>query len=439
MPPRKPTSAASASAAASSSSAWVSAPPTAADGFAFAHGDFFAEASGQNRHRRATPAEVREHFASGSDKDHPAHWFEAQLVHYGLQPSKTKSVARMRLFDAVNAGKLTVPAHMTTLEGKLKREWNKSEKEAKKRAETKKTAETKPTAKKTEPTKPGPKAKAETKARATGTTAKPETKKKTERKKTTEPKPAAGTKRKATTNSTPSSRAPKKTKMATSTARTTAADPPTAPTARPKQTARRGGSFARGRSGPPEGNYSIYDDDEDEDSHRDYDSGDSGCSSRPDDGGRKPCPMNGSYELECPDVESQWPHYGSDFELNLAYDGRFLWGKFDLGVVEGVLRMENPPKRPSTTPAYFTWRGREDEGQSFYGENHRGWIKFLPTGGIEGYVDYQGISFTGRRDPEVSDYIRPNTVESEWDNYTEDLYEYERVSRWGGSRYGGWH
>ena len=55
------------------SSSWVGAPPVAAEGFAFANGEFFAEASGQNRHRRATPAELKTHFTSGSDRDYPAH------------------------------------------------------------------------------------------------------------------------------------------------------------------------------------------------------------------------------------------------------------------------------------------------------------------------------------------------------------------------------
>ncbi|KAI0137254.1 hypothetical protein BJ170DRAFT_689600 [Xylariales sp. AK1849] len=106
--------------------------PVVKENFAFANGDLFAEASGQNRHRRATPAELKDHFKSGNDKDRPAHWFEAQLIHYGLQPSKTKAVARMRLFDAVNAGKLSVPAHITKLESELKKEWAKKDRDAKK-------------------------------------------------------------------------------------------------------------------------------------------------------------------------------------------------------------------------------------------------------------------------------------------------------------------
>ncbi|KAI1471047.1 uncharacterized protein F4812DRAFT_164585 [Daldinia caldariorum] len=107
------------------------APPVSKDGFSYA-GDIFAEASGHNRHRRATVAELRDHFQRGSEKDHPAHWFEAQLIHYGLQVSKTKAVARMRLFDAVNGGNLAVPAHIQRLEADLKKEWIKKEREAKK-------------------------------------------------------------------------------------------------------------------------------------------------------------------------------------------------------------------------------------------------------------------------------------------------------------------
>ncbi|KAL6413319.1 hypothetical protein AUP68_02828 [Ilyonectria robusta] len=107
--------------------AWQGAPPVSEDGFAFVNGDFFADASGQNQHRRTTVAEIKEHFASGSDRDHPAHWFEAQLIHYGLKPTKAKAVGRMRLLDASKDGKLTVPPHITKLESKLKKEWTKKE------------------------------------------------------------------------------------------------------------------------------------------------------------------------------------------------------------------------------------------------------------------------------------------------------------------------
>ncbi|RYP54264.1 hypothetical protein DL768_000838 [Monosporascus sp. mg162] len=132
------------------------APPVTRDGFSYAGGDLFVEASGHNRHRRATPAELRALFfeksgSSDSSHDRPAHWFEAQLLHYGLPPSKTKAVARMRLFDALKAdgknSKLAVPAHIQQLEAELRKEWAKREREAKKALKDSSTAAV-PTAKK---------------------------------------------------------------------------------------------------------------------------------------------------------------------------------------------------------------------------------------------------------------------------------------------------
>ncbi len=108
------------------------APPAIKDGFSYAV-DFFAEASGYNRHRRATVPELKAHFkAPGKANDRPAHWYEAQLLHYGLKPSKTKGTAQMRLFEAVTQGNLTVPSHILKLEAELKKDWNKREREAKK-------------------------------------------------------------------------------------------------------------------------------------------------------------------------------------------------------------------------------------------------------------------------------------------------------------------
>ena len=108
-------------------SSWLGAVPVVENGFAFANGEFFAEASGQNRHRRATLDELKAHVDSGSDKNHTAHWFEAQLIHYGLPSSKVKSVARMRLYDAVKADTIAVPTHIVKLEAKLRKEWTRQD------------------------------------------------------------------------------------------------------------------------------------------------------------------------------------------------------------------------------------------------------------------------------------------------------------------------
>jgi hypothetical protein len=106
-------------------------PPATRDGWSYS-GDFLVEASGNNRHRRATVPELKAVY-DGSDgaKDRPGHWYEAQLIHYGLPPSKTKGTAKMRLFDAVSKGNLAVPAHIKKTETELKKEWTKREREAK--------------------------------------------------------------------------------------------------------------------------------------------------------------------------------------------------------------------------------------------------------------------------------------------------------------------
>lgn len=73
------------------------APPAVRDGWSYS-GEFHVEASGHNHHRRATIPELKAVFdGSAGPKDRPAHWYEAQLIHYGLPPSKVKGTAKMRV------------------------------------------------------------------------------------------------------------------------------------------------------------------------------------------------------------------------------------------------------------------------------------------------------------------------------------------------------
>ncbi|KAF4818999.1 hypothetical protein CGCTS75_v011771 [Colletotrichum tropicale] len=104
------------------------AAPISRDGFSFAGDSFSVSASG-HVHRRSTLPELKAHFkAIGSGKDQPGHWYEAQLLHYGLAPSKVKGTAKMRLMEAVVAGEMTVPASLTALEKDMKKEWTKANK-----------------------------------------------------------------------------------------------------------------------------------------------------------------------------------------------------------------------------------------------------------------------------------------------------------------------
>ncbi|KAF4984696.1 hypothetical protein FZEAL_136 [Fusarium zealandicum] len=454
---------------ASAADASLGAPPAHEDGFAYAHGVFFAEASGQNRHRRATQDELKTHFQSGSDKDHPAHWFEAQLIHYGLPPSKTKSVARMRLFDAVNAGNLKVPANVNKLEGKLKKEWTKNDREAKKAS---KAAETRKPASSATKRKADDDVPAAKKAKTAPKTTTPKPKAVPKSTPTTAPKsaPKAATPKTATAKATSTKATASKAGPAATTAsapqpkkqtarrggisqgpsRSTAVAPvspePRAP--RTKQTARRSGAImARGRipapaqavdydyrapppysefsNDPfPSDGYSSYGGYQSESSHgNDFD----------DQVTLAPLGLiNGSYEIDCHDVTSEWSYDPEDFDLTLTIAGNALWGSFNLGIYEGVLYFDERPRRSSHDEIRFRWRGREDQGPIFYGNQNEGWIKFLGDGRIEGCLDMQRLHFQGRRHPGqgTRSAIDARSLQDEWNGYSEEVYEEENRSRW---------
>ncbi|KAI1652062.1 uncharacterized protein F4817DRAFT_321955 [Daldinia loculata] len=468
------------------------ASPISKDGFSYA-GDLFAEASGHNRHRRATVAELKDHFRSGSEKDHPAHWFEAQLIHYGLQVSKTKAVARMRLFDAVNAGNLSVPAHIQKLESELKKEWIKKEREAKKAF---KDATSSPAPKAT-----GAKRKAEssnvdvtvsvgginvtvsasnsnkkakTPTKPAATAAPPKAAKKTEAKPKT-PKAAATPKAASTTTTSKTTASKttvsKTTVSKTTTTKTTAAKAPltgwtarrggihqglgressaatsTASTpqpARPSQFALRGrGRATGGRGGSSNSPSPVkreYDDDNDDVKYEDSDDGYGYPSSSyrnsadlhdDDDEDLKPLGLlNGRYVLTSDFVTSEWGHI--NFSLVFTLSGTELWGRFDLGIVSGVMRLPQRPWQSSTESLGFTWRGQELEGPMIYGDSNHGSIRFLGGGKVEGKLDWMGITFEGSRvvGQGTRSEVDMSRMRAEWEGYNEDEYERENRSRW---------
>ncbi|KAJ2985469.1 hypothetical protein NUW58_g5513 [Xylaria curta] len=451
------------------------APAVTKDGFSFA-GDLYAEASGHNRHRRATVSELKEHFKSGSDKDHPAHWFEAQLIHYGLQPSKTKSVARMRLFDAVNAGKLAVPAHIKNLETDLKKEWTKNERQAKKAVSAARSTST------TSSTATGKKRKAEssnidvtvnagginitisansastsssaTKKAKTSTTAATPTKatKDTPKKKapaikaakdspkpkkTAAPKSAKpAEKPKASTAGTAKKQTARRGGISQGPSRGSASTAKAADNKHPraKQTARRSGAFvARGRV-PTSGAFSSSNDFEEppppysEYDNNSYDNSDQYDDSDRDDhyGAYNNSPpsssleplglLNGRYDIVSREAYDQWGC--KSFDLVLTLSGRELWGKFNLGVVRGIIHFNERPWESSYDRVPFTWRGLVDEDHVYSSDNF-GWIKFLGGGRIEGELDYMDLDFGGDRasGQGTRSEIDARSMQREWDEY----------------------
>ncbi|GAB1740050.1 hypothetical protein NU219Hw_g4971t1 [Hortaea werneckii] len=84
------------------------------------------------RHPRASPSELKDLLNGKVAKDQVGHWYEAQLIHYGLQRSKQKDTAKVRLQQALSQGKLKVPPHIADMEGQMKKEHAAAVRKAKK-------------------------------------------------------------------------------------------------------------------------------------------------------------------------------------------------------------------------------------------------------------------------------------------------------------------
>ena len=119
------------------------ASPVSRDSFIY-NGILYADVGNSNRHPRAPVDELQNLLrpelagksknakaakaapAAGAPKDPVGHWYTAQLMHYGLPPTKDKNTAKVRLLQALNnaEGRLAVPASVVKLEADLKKEWD---------------------------------------------------------------------------------------------------------------------------------------------------------------------------------------------------------------------------------------------------------------------------------------------------------------------------
>ncbi|CZT23910.1 uncharacterized protein RCC_09625 [Ramularia collo-cygni] len=83
------------------------------------------------RHPCAAESEIKA-ILSGKAKDMVGHWWEAQLIHYGLNRSKVKDTCKVRLQQAIGQGKLKQqPPHLSDMEGQMKREFAAAVRKAK--------------------------------------------------------------------------------------------------------------------------------------------------------------------------------------------------------------------------------------------------------------------------------------------------------------------
>jgi hypothetical protein len=88
------------------------------------HDTLFVDVGGAlKRHARASTGELKTYLEGKAPKDQVAHWYEAQLIHYGLQRSKDKNTAKVRLQQALSQKKLAVPPHIVEMEAGMKKDY----------------------------------------------------------------------------------------------------------------------------------------------------------------------------------------------------------------------------------------------------------------------------------------------------------------------------
>ncbi|OJI88901.1 hypothetical protein ASPTUDRAFT_60699 [Aspergillus tubingensis CBS 134.48] len=124
----------------------------------------------------------------------------------------------------------------------------------------------------------------------------------------------------------------------------------------------------------------------------------------------------GSYIVDCHEIENGWPSLARDMVLeivNTEQKGKFH-ATFNFGVVIGVMLRcrETGEGQIFFKPEYGTIKFRDEKFAAFTAE------AVFPCVG-------SGITFTARK---VSDDPCPSG--EKWEDYSEEAYEYARVSRW---------
>lgn len=436
------------------------APPISRDGFYY-NGDLYVEVGGLNRHKRASVSELtailrpdlkKAKATTQSSKDPVGHWYEAQLIHYGLPPSKDKARAKMRLLEAVNASNLAVPTGITRIEESLRKEFNAAERKAKalhkaqmasqskeapaskKRKQPDATninvtinnygafgsqfgtmpsveASSPPKKAKTQPVKATDKKQAVQKAtptkHATPAKKEPAAKKAASLKKGLSTKGLSEVKNKTVAMQEPSKKQPivkkettvkseSRVKKEPAVKREPAVKKEKAPKSEPR--VKTENTFLDQRSELNKHTLGL---------------------------------INGYYEITCPYITQEWDCH--DLSLTLTLDSPKVWGAYDFGMFSGIILIPKRPYGASETPIPCQWAGRENgEGEMTFGEDCVGEIAFLGDGRIRGTLRLLGeCEFTGVRRPGPPTTLRTAaSIRTEWEGYNEDEYEQERIGRW---------
>jgi hypothetical protein len=459
------------------------APPVSRDGFHY-NGDLYVEVGNLNRHKRSSVPEITQILRpdlkkgkttlAAQNKDPVGHWYEAQLIHYGLPPSKDKARAKMRLLEALNASTLVVPPKIITLEASLRKQYEAADRKAKAQYKAGlSTVEHKPeVSKKRKQPDPSP---------SNGTTVNvnlnfgsfggmdlaghnfehmahqqadspTQTAKRVRATAPKSPKPKAvgkssdmiaGSKSTVATGKNASSLAKgsrkgpdvSKSPVAKRKTPTAQKEPPKKEPVVKKEAAVKKEPAVKKESVVKK-EPAVKEQRVKKETGVQQEPGikrEAKVKSEPAETSQPALGLiNGIYDISCPYLEEQFDH--ADMSLILCLDTPQVWGAYDFGSFEGILNLPQRPYQPSEHGLLFHWRGRENgEGEMSFGEDCHGELAFLGGGRIAGRLNVFGnCEFTGmkRYGPTVSPRSA-YSMRQEWDGYNRDAYEAARVGRWG--------
>ena len=346
-------------------------------------------------HPRASVSELKALLLpkkGSAPKDQVAHWYEAQLIHYGLPRSKDKNTAKVRLTSAISAG-LAVPADIVRTEADMKKQYASAVRKANAGPSIQSEAASKTKKRKADESNGGP---------GSSTTVSFSFADGTSMNLNHQAVIAAGAQsKKRKTDSAPTKRTPKPKAEASGNKSTIAVAPkpgtspaapqqsPPASAPRPKQTARRSKPFQYAASSRtlPSSSHPTYDrtpssfhdlDSDEEDAPPAYDS----LNFKDQDGPPRSNnirQISGSYSIDV-------PHYSnSSLALRIDNSTRELWGEFEIGSKKGILRRDDVDGIPDYDAVTFAWRAEDKETGSFdFRRGCEGEIEFHGNGGIRG-------------------------------------------------------
>ncbi|RMY47687.1 hypothetical protein D0863_15575 [Hortaea werneckii] len=413
------------------------------------------------RHPRASPAELKDLLNGKVAKDQVGHWYEAQLIHYGLQRSKQKDTAKVRLQQALSQSKLKVPPHIADMEGQMKKEYAAAVRKAKKSVSgedapvkmakrRKDEEEIETSSKKTKiamnvgdisiniehgaAVSEASKSSSKSSTKVTAGTA--------------NAKQAADPKGKSLSKTTPAKASAKQTAK---TSKPAASSESAAPDATP--TTVKGTKKAQANSRDeraPEFGDDLKPNSKAATASKAQPKIKSEPKIKKDPGTKKPAviktePQNdemqidsfaqempgtrnvtGVYNISCPQLAEQiGPDEASNFRLFLCVDNGTLWGGFELGWKSGVMRADEVAVDRYVS---FGWRARDNDrgGSLTFGRGCFGEIVLHGQNEVRGTFTglfVEPVAFEGRRRPGPLWCGRsPYSFQQEWDGFVKDAY-----------------